>query len=72
MSKNKYLIFFLFILPHCSIDNKSGIWIDKKNPNKEIELSKIYFNKNLTYEEFQENVVLYGKKSKYPILMENK
>ena len=58
------------ILNHCSIDNKSGIWIDKKNPDSKIELSKIDFDKKLTYEEFRENVILFGKKSKYPNLME--
>tara|TARA_B100000029_G_scaffold382124_1_gene377352 strand:+ start:393 stop:569 length:177 start_codon:yes stop_codon:yes gene_type:complete len=57
-------------LNHCSIDNKSGIWIDKKNPDSKIELSKIDFDKKLTYEEFRENVILFGKKSKYPNLME--
>jgi len=58
------------VLTHCSIDNKSGIWIDKKNQDNKNELSKIDFDKNLTYEEFRENVVLFGKKSKYPNLIE--
>ncbi len=70
MTKFIYPIFFLLILNHCSIDNKSGIWIDKKNPNSKIELSKIDFDKKLTYEEFRKNVILFGKKSKYPNLME--
>ncbi len=70
MTKFIYPIFFLLILNHCSIDNKSGIWIDKKNPDSKIELSKIDFDKKLTYEEFRENVILFGKKSKYPNLME--
>jgi len=70
VTKFIYPIFFLLILNHCSIDNKSGIWIDKKNPDSKIELSKIDFDKKLTYEEFRENVILFGKKSKYPNLME--
>jgi hypothetical protein len=70
VSKFTYLIFFIFILTHCSIDNKSGIWKDKKNPNNKIELLTIDFDKELTYEEFRKNVVLFGKKSKYPNLME--
>ena len=70
MTKFSYLIISLLVLTHCSIDNKSGIWIDKKNPNSKIELSKIDFDKKLTYEEFRKNVVLYGKKSKYPNLIE--
>ena len=69
MTKFTCLIISLFVLTHCSLDNKSGIWIDKKNPNSKIELSKIDFDKKLTYEEFRKNVVLYGKKSKYPKLI---
>ncbi len=70
MPKFTYLLFCLLVLTHCSIDNKSGIWIDKKNQDNKNELSKIDFDKNLTYEEFRENVVLFGKKSKYPNLIE--
>ena len=70
MSRSIYLIISLFLLSHCSIDTKSGIWIDKQNPDSKIELSKIKFDKKLTYEEFEERVVLFGKKSKYPNLME--
>ena len=51
MSKFTYITFFLFILTHCSIDNKSGIWIDKKNPSREIELSGIDFDRKLKYED---------------------
>jgi hypothetical protein len=56
-------------LTHCSIDNKSGIWIDRKNPSREAELSRIDFDKKLKYEEFKDNVVLFSKQSKYPNLM---
>ena len=57
-------------MTHCSIDNKSGFWIDKQNQNSKMKLSVIDFDKKLTFEEFKENVVLFGKKSKYPNLME--
>ena len=70
MSKFTYVIFFLFILTHCSIDNKSGIWIDIKKPSREIELSKIDFDIKLKYEEFSDNVILFSKKSNYPNIME--
>jgi len=69
MSKFTYITFFLFILTHCSIDNKSGIWIDRKNPSREAELSRIDFDKKLKYEEFKDNVVLFSKQSKYPNLI---
>jgi len=69
MYKFTCITFFLFILTHCSIDNKSGIWIDRKNPSREAELSRIDFDKKLKYEEFKDNVVLFSKQSKYPNLM---
>ncbi len=71
MKKIKYLIFILFILSHCSIDTKSGLWQDKNYVKQEKKLSKLKFNKELTFNEFKQNVILYGKKSKYPNLTEN-
>ena len=65
-----YLIIIFFLLSNCSIDNKSGFWIDKKNPSREIELSGIDFDRKLKYEEFRDNVVLFSKQSKYPNIME--
>ena len=70
MVKFRYLI-ILFIFSHCSIDTKSGLW-EKKNyiPDEE-KISKINFDKNQTFEDFKKNVILYGKKSKFPNIMEN-
>jgi len=58
----------LFIFSHCSIDTKSGLWENKDSINDEKKLNEIDFNKKLTFNEFKENVILYGKKSKFPIL----
>ena len=58
----------LFIFSHCSIDTKSGLWKNKNTINDKKKLSEIDFNKELTFNEFEENVILYGKKSKYPII----
>ena len=68
MHKINYMIIMLFIFSHCSIDTKSGFWKNKKNINDKKKLSEIDFNKELTFNEFEENVILYGKKSKYPII----
>ncbi len=60
----------IFLLTHCSIDNKSGLW-QNKNPLKDKKkISKINFNKDLPFDNFKKNVVLYSKKSNYPDLME--
>ena len=70
MLKINCLVIMIFILSHCSIDTKSGLW-ENKNPSKsEQNISKINFSKELTFEEFKENVILYGKQSKYPSIME--
>ena len=68
MNKIYYMIIMLFIFSHCSIDTKSGFWKNKNNINDKKKLSEIDFNKELTFNEFEENVILYGKKSKYPII----
>jgi len=68
MPKIIYLIIMLFIFSHCSIDTKSGLWENKDSINDEKKLNEIDFNKKLTFNEFKENVILYGKKSKFPIL----
>ena len=68
MHKIYYMIIMLFIFSHCSIDTKSGLWENKNTiDNKKIS-SEINFNKELTFDEFKENVILYGENSKYPII----
>jgi|TARA_Y100000294_G_scaffold172322_1_gene186873 hypothetical protein len=58
----------LFIFSHCSIDTKSGLWENKNIMNNDKKLSEIDFNKKLTFFEFKENVILYSKKSKFPVI----
>ena len=66
MIKVNYIIIMLFLLTHCSVDTKTGLWENKNSINVEKKISKISFDKELTFEDFKKNVVLYGKKSKYP------
>ena len=70
MAKFNYLIIIFFLFSHCSIDTKTGLWEDKNLINNDKKLTKINFNTELTFENFKKNVILYGKKSKYPKLME--
>ena len=58
----------LFIFSHCSIDTKSGLWENKNTIDNKKKSSEINFNKELTFDEFKENVILYGENSKYPII----
>ena len=71
MKKINYLIIILFIITHCSIDTKTGLWENKNYTKNEKKLSEINFKKDLSFDEFKENVVLYGKKSKYPNIIDN-
>ena len=68
MHKIYYMIIMLFIFSHCSIDTKSGLWENKNTIDNKKKSSEISFNKELTFNEFKQNVVLYGKNSKYPII----
>ena len=68
MPKIIYLIIMLFIFSHCSIDTKTGLWENKDSIIDEKKLIEIDLNKELTFNEFKENVILYGKKSKFPTI----
>ena len=61
----------IFILSHCSFDNKSGLWENKNYTMDEINVSEINFDIELSFDDFKNNVVLYGKKSNYPTLIKN-
>ena len=58
----------LFIFSHCSIDTKSSLWENKNTIDNKKKSYEIDINKELTFKEFKENVILYGKKSKFPII----
>ena len=68
MLKINYFILIFFILSHCSIDTKSGLWENKNTIDNKKKSSEMNFNKELTFNEFKEHVILYGKKSKFPII----
>jgi len=70
MVKFNFFILLIFILSHCSVDTKSGLW-ENKNSEKDVrKISELNFNKELSFDDFKKNVVLYGKKSNYPNIME--
>ena len=68
MHKIYYIMIILFLFSHCSIDTKSGLWENKNTVDNKIKLSEMNFYKELTFNEFKENVILYGKMSKFPII----
>ena len=70
MFKLLKLMIILIFFTSCSIDTKTGIWDNKKEISTDTELSSLSFDENLTFDEFKNNVIIYGKKSEYPKLME--
>ena len=70
MFKLLKLMLILIFVTNCSIDTKTGIWENKKEISTDIELSSLSFDENLKFDEFKNNVIIYGKKSEYPKLME--
>ena len=71
MQKVNCLVILFFVLTHCSIDTKTGLWKNKNSILEEKAFIEINFDKELSFDEFKENVVLYGKKSNYPSIVEN-
>ena len=70
MKKISYLILTLLLLAHCSIDTKSGLWENKNTAHNEKKILDINFDEESTFNDFKKNVVLFGKKSNYPNIME--
>ena len=64
------LIIILIFITNCSIDTKTGIWENKNEMSTDKELSSLSFDEDLTFDEFKNNTIIYGKKSEYPNLME--
>ena len=60
----------LIFVTNCSIDTKTGFWENKKEITTDKGLSSLSFDEDLTFDEFKNNIIIYGKKSKYPKLME--
>ena len=71
IKKTIYILLFLSITA-CSVDTKTGIWENNKDPLAKKSLTMITFSENLSYKEYKENIILYGKKSKFPNLDDQK
>ena len=70
MFKLLKLMIILIFATNCSIDTKTGIWDNKKEISTDKELSSLSFSEDLTFDEFKNNIIIYGKKSEYPKIME--
>ena len=70
----KYLFFIVifFFLNSCSVDTKTGFWENNTMPKKDKVIAKILFDNYLSYEDFKNNAIEYGEKSKFPKLENEK
>ena len=67
MFKYIYIIFLIFSLSHCSLNNSFSMRnIEKDSTDKDI--SKLNFENETSFEEFKKNVIQYGKISDFPKL----
>ena len=63
----RYFLIIIFLLTiSCSIDTKSGIWNQKINKMKLSQTNIDDLNKNLSFNEYKEIIVNYGKYSDFP------
>ena len=63
----RFFLFIIFLLTiSCSIDTKSGIWNQKINKMNLSQTNIGDLNKNLSFSEYKEIIVNYGKYSEFP------
>ena len=60
------VILFFLLLTSCSFDTSSGIWENKKEDKKIIELNMDDLDKDLSMAEYKLIIIEYGKNSEYP------
>jgi len=67
---HKYLFLFslLLLFNNCSVDTKSGLWENKKEPKLNKKIADLNFTNEQSYEDFKQNAIEYGKISSFPKL----
>ena len=67
MFKKIFIISFLIILSHCSLNHPVSMWnADDENTNSDI--TKLNFGNETSFDEFKSNVIKYGELSNFPTL----
>ena len=63
------LLFFIMIFSiSCSMDTHSGLWNEKFNEVKLSNTKVEDIDKNISFEDFKNKIVNYGKNSSFPSL----
>ena len=67
MYKKILMILFLIILSHCSLNHPVSMWkVEDENTN--LDITKLNFENEISFDEFKTNVIKYGKLSDFPKL----
>ena len=67
MVKKTIMISFLIILSNCSLNHPVSMWV-VNDENTNLEISKMSFENETSFDEFKRNVIKYGELSKFPKL----
>ena len=67
MYKKILMMLFLIILSHCSLNHSVSVQ-SEGDANKNSDITKLNFENETSYNEFKNNVIKYGKLSKFPKL----
>ena len=67
MVKKTIMISFLIILSNCSLNHPVSMWI-VNDENTNLEISKMSFENETSFDEFKRNVIKYGELSEFPKL----
>ena len=68
MIKIFFLFFLFFLLNNCSQDYKKAFFKKNDKLDNHQQLSELNFDYSLTFDQFKNNVIAYGKISDYPKL----
>ena len=60
----KKIIFFLFLLTSCSLNNNSAYW----NENSNLKYEELKYEKDYTFDEYSKILEQYDKRNKIPEL----
>ena len=67
MVKKILMIPFLIILSNCSLNHPVSMW-NVNDENTNLDISKMSFENETSFDEFKRNVIKYGELSKFPKL----
>ena len=67
MYKKILMILFLIILSNCSLNHPVSMWkVEEENTN--LDITKLNFENETSFDEFKSNVIKYGELSGFPKL----